>query len=197
MPDASVFDQAVQQYPIIKRAGVTGFVGGAQGDNLLEFWPPGEKGTGDAARPSQLPLDAPGVQIYSDKTTPLDVLGDVTSHYLVNTDPQVKGYYQKFASSLNPKQQQFLQQQYQWSVENEGEKRPFAEWAKTSGIPAYFRGYAFKQWPEEFNEQAYTPEQRAMFDDMMKYLGKEDVISAAAKKNGENKKALSSVKDKD
>jgi hypothetical protein len=39
-----------------------------------------------------------------------------------------------------------------------------------TGLPAYFRGYAFKQWPDEFNERAYTPEQREMFDRMMNQL---------------------------
>ena len=170
---ASVFDQALKQYPIIQKTGTVGVVTPRENAGYLEFYPPGETGTKESPRPQTLPLDKPGVEIYSGKTTPLDVLGDVTSHYLVHTDPVVKQYYQNFVQSLNPQQQQLLQQQYQYAQKNEGETRPFQQWLEIAGLPGYFRGYPFKQWPEDFNKQAYTPEQRAMLDGMMKYLSGE------------------------
>ena len=169
----SVFDQALQQYPVIGKAGVTGVINPKENAGYLEFYPPGETGTKDAPRPKMLPLDKPGIEIYSNKTTPLDVLGDVTSHYLVHTDPVVKQYYQNFVQSLDARQHQLLQQQYQYAQKNENETRPFQQWLEISGLPGYFRGYPFKQWPEDFNKQAYTQEQRAMLDDMMKYLSTE------------------------
>lgn len=166
----NVFDQAVKQYPIIARAGVVGVVTPKENAGYLEFYPPGETGTKEAPRPAAIPIDRPGVEIYSGKTSPLDVLGDVVSHHLVKSDPKIAAYYQQFQKSLTPDQQARLQEQYQWDQQKEGETRPFSEWAATAGLPAYFRGYAFKQWPDDFNAQAYTPDQRAMFDQMMQYL---------------------------
>jgi len=167
----TVFDQALSQYPILKNVGVVPKFSEGQGnDNMLEFWPPGEKGDADSPRPAELPADKPGVEIYSDKTRPIDILGDVVSHHLVKTDPKIAAVYKQFQQSLTPQQQQILQEQYKWAVEKEGEQRPFAEWLQSSGLPAYFRGYAFKQWPDEFNQRAYTPEQRQMFDQMLQYL---------------------------
>jgi Spy/CpxP family protein refolding chaperone len=94
----------------------------------------------------------------------------VTSHQLVKNDPQVQQHYQSFVNSLTPEQEQRLNSQYEHSVQNFGETRPFEQWKEISGLPAYFRGYAFQQWPEDFNERAYTPEQRAKFDQMLQYL---------------------------
>jgi len=164
-----VFQQAMEQYPIIQRYGIKGKVNPGGSEGFLEFWPPDETGTPDRPRPQEFG-SAPGVEIYSEDTKPLDVLGDVASHWLIQKDPKVAGYYQQFQQSMTPEQQGRLREQYQYAVENFGEKRPFEQWSAISGLPGYFRGYAFKQWPDDFNQQAYTPEQRAMFDEMMQYL---------------------------
>lgn len=174
----SVIDQAMSQYPILQGAGITGTMSPNldngkdpnQGGGYLEFYPPGETGTEGYPRPQALPLNSPGVEVRSAKTRPIDVLGDVVSHHMVNTDPKLSGYYQQFQNSLTPDQHARLQDQYQYAQANQGEARPYDEWAKASGLPGYFRGYAFQQWPDEFNAKAYTPEQRGMFDEMMGYL---------------------------
>ena len=148
----NVFEQAVSQWPVLKSIGAVSKFSPGQGDqNMLEFWPPGEGGSPDSPRPS-------------------DVLGDVVSHFLVKQDPVIAATYEQFTKSLGPEQQTILQEQYKYAIANEGEKRPFQEWLQSTGLPAYFRGYAFQQWPAEFNEKAYTPEQRQMFDQMMQYL---------------------------
>ena len=167
----SVFDTAVKQYPIIERSGVIGVMTPKKdSNNMLEFYPPGE-----SERPSSIPLDRPGVEIFNERATPLDVLGDVVSHYLVKTDPVVSGYYEQFKKSMSPQQLYLLHEQYQYARKNEGEVRPFEQWLEIAGLPAYFRGYPFKQWPDDFNERAYTPQQRNMLDEMMKYLSSEQV----------------------
>lgn len=166
----SVFDQALQTYPIIQQSGVQGVVNPKEGAGFLEFYPPGEEGSSDAPRPKGLPLDKPGVEIYSNNTTPLDVLGDVTSHHLIHTDPVVKNVYANLVSSITTQQQEILKDQYSHATQNEGEKRPFEQWLQSSGLPGFLRGYAFKQWPDEFNNKVYTPEQKQMLDGMMKYL---------------------------
>lgn len=170
-PKPSIYDQAIQQYPILKSLGLA-YKNTPRTDtpNLLEFWQPGDQGDKTAPRPAEIPLDKPGVEVYSDRVTPSDIMADATSHYLVNTDPTVKRAYEDFSASFTPEQHKVLTGQYEWAVKNEGETRPYEEWAKKTGMPAYFRGYAFKQWPPQFTDKHYTPEQRQRLDAMMGYL---------------------------
>jgi hypothetical protein len=95
-------------------------------------------------------------------------MGDVASHHLRYTDPVVKRAYDQFEQSLTPEQNARLKEQYQYAKKNEGETRPFDQWREHSGLPGYFRGYAFQQWDQP--EQLYTPEQLKSFDAMMNYL---------------------------
>jgi hypothetical protein len=138
--------------------------------NYLEYWQPNEPGSADYKRPASLPIGTAGIEITNPATRPIDIAGDLVSHGLVESDPRLRGYYQQFQNSITPQQQAILQDQYRYAKANEGETRPFDEWSRSSGMPAYFRGYAFQQWPQDFNERAYTPEQRQMFDGMMNYL---------------------------
>ena len=166
----NLLQQAQQQYPVLQGQNY-GYVENFQkGGGFLEHWAPGEGGAPDTPRPSQLPMNQLGLEIRDPKTRPIDVLGDIVSHNLINTDPTIKGVYQKFQQSMTPQQQRILQDQYQWAQKNEGETRSFEDWKNTAGLPGFFRGYAFQQWPKEFNDRAYTPEQRQMFDQMMQYL---------------------------
>lgn len=138
--------------------------------NMLEFWPQGETGSADYQRPEDLPLGQPGLEI-GDQAQPKDVVGDLASHYLAQNDPNMTGYYREFERSLTPDQHARLQEQYRWAQQNEGEQRSYPDWYEAVGLPAYFRGYAFKQWPDEFNAKAYTPDQRSEMDRMLGYLG--------------------------
>lgn len=130
-------------------------------DNMLEFYPPGEKDSFDPSKPA--------IDIYTDKVRPQDIAGDVVSHYLARgQDKTLTDYYDKFQGSMTPQQLSTLEDQYKWSVQHEGETRPLEKWKEKAGIPAYFRGYAFGQWPN--SEHMYTPEQVHMFDQMNSYL---------------------------
>lgn len=166
---------AISQYPILRDLGLQVKTSIGASNSMLEFWPPGETGDSAYPRPSSLSSNNPGIEIYSGDVRPIDVLGDVVSHYLVNTDKKIAGYYQKFQKSLTADQNVILQEQYKYAVKNNGETRPYDEWLKISGMPAYFRGYAFDQWKN--TSDLYTKEQISMFDDMMGYL-KSDRIGA-------------------
>ena len=114
-----------------------------------------------------------GIELLNEKTRPIDILGDVVSHHLVNIDPTFKRYYHAFEQSLTEGQQQQLNSQYQHArlpsdMGGEGETRPYQDWYKQTGLPAYFRGYAFQQW--ENPQDLYTPSQLKMFDEMMTHL---------------------------
>ena len=159
----SLMDQASTAYPALAPylSSMAYRTAPKKGDNVLEFYPPGEEESFDKTRPA--------IEVYDPKTKPSDIAGDVVSHYLARgTDKTLTNYYDTFKNSLTPEQKANLRKQYEWSVKNEGEERPYEKWEEVSGLPAYFRGYAFGQWTEP--EKWYTPDQMQMFDGMMNYL---------------------------
>jgi hypothetical protein len=167
----TLLDQAHQQYPVLKDLGLQYKKSPTDPNgNMLEFWPPGEPGSPDRPRPPEFDIKKPGVEVYSDKVRPIDILGDVVSHHLTEKDPTISKVYSAFEQSITPQQEQMLAQQYEHAKKNEGEKRPFEEWKDKTGIPAFFRGHPFQQWPAEFNQQVYTPQQMQLLDRMMNYL---------------------------
>lgn len=161
-------DQARSQYSYLKNADLA-FTQAPPNSGLkgfLEFWPPGEPGAPDTPRPKELPMGKPGIQNISAKTRPIDILGDYVSHYAVDNDPKLQQMYGQFKSSLDPR---IMQERYQWDRSNQGETRPFEEWANASGYPAMFRGYTFDQWPNA--EKHYTKDQLKILDNVRSYLG--------------------------
>ena len=173
----NLLQQAQSQYPVLKNYDY-GYTENFQPNaGFLEHWEPGDPGTastgpGDlnALRPKGLPLDRPGLEIRNPNTRPIDVLGDIASHHLRMVDPVVKGAYEDLQNSMTPNQQRILQDQYQYARKNEGETGSFDDWKERAGMPGFFRGYTFQQWPKEFNDQAYTPEQRQKLDALMTYF---------------------------
>ncbi len=171
MPNKDVFQQARDMYPALRDLDINYKISNNPQDNRkLEFFPQNERGSPNSPRPRELPINKLGMEIYNEDVRPLDVLADVTSHHLIYNDPTYKKYYDDFVNSFTPEQEQRLKGQYEYSVKNNGEERPFEQWAETTGLPGYFRGYAFKQWPDDFNKNAYTSDQLDMFDLMMNQL---------------------------
>ena len=169
----SVFEQAQSQWPILRNPNIVYMdTPDPKNPNKLEAWPPGESGTLTASRPKDIPIDKYGIQTFHD-VRPIDVLGDVVSHFLVQSDPTLKDYYSRFEKSLTPEQEARIKHDYSYAREHERERRPYNQWRAASRLPAYFRGYAFQQWPQDFTSHVYTPEQRQMFDQMMQYLASE------------------------
>jgi hypothetical protein len=168
-----IVDQAIQRYPILGQIGLRGVETNAKGKyGDIESWQPGESGTIGYERPKELPLDKFGVQVFNEgKTKPIDVLADVVSHNLVKTDPKLNQAYQEFKGSLTDYQKGKLQRDYEYDKKNSGEQRPFDQWAEAVRLPAYFRGYTFNQWPDEWNQNFYSPEQIKNLDQVKNYLG--------------------------
>ena len=167
-PPTDVWTQAQQQYPILSSLGLQFKMNPQPNRGFLEFWPGDEVGTPEYPRPQEFKPGIPGLEIYDTNTRPIDILGDVTSHHLINTDPTIKNYYSAFEKSLTPQQQSNLTQQYLYAKQHHNETRPYPQWYQMSGLPAYFRGDAFNQWDRP--EQMYTPQQMQQFDQMMQYL---------------------------
>ncbi len=133
---------------------------GKEKDYFLEQWVAGEPGSKESPRPKEIPLDESGIEVYKESTRPIDIVGDIVSHTLVETDPDFKAVYNKFKQSLQPGQ---MEKRYQKHKEF-GEKRPFELWSKRTGIPELFRGYTFNQFgnasaEDLINEGLYTPQQ--------------------------------------
>ncbi len=163
-----LWNQAQQEYPALQGLGLAYKYnpGGWQG--MLESWPGNETGTPDHPRPSEFPMGQQGLEIYDPKTTPTDIMGDVASHFMKDSDPTIVQHYKTFQQSLEPWQHEILKGQYDYHQRNYGESRPYDTWAEYTGIPGYFRGYAFNQWPDA--QSMYTPQQLQNFDSMMRYL---------------------------
>lgn len=164
----NLLEQATEEYPILKNHDVKYKESYGRGKGFLEFWPADETGSPELPRPEEFGQDNFGVEIYDPKTRPIDVVGDIVSHHLVNVDPKIKKHYEDFSNSLEPWQIDNLKNQYLYAQENYGENRPFKNWKEHSGLPGYFRGYAFKQW--EKPEEMYTKDQMKNFDIMTNYL---------------------------
>lgn len=165
----ALLSKAQQQFPYLSGKNMSVlYTPSSSEQRQLEFYPPGEAGSPSEPRPAQLPLSQPGIQVFNQNVRPIDILADYVSHYAVSNDPKLQQWYQQFQSSLNP---EIMKQRYVYAIQHEGEKRPFDEWMKMSGVPAYFRGYTFNQWPQEFNQKAYTPEQIKLLNTVRQYLG--------------------------
>lgn len=165
----TIFNAAKERFPILGEMdlGVKYNPGAYQ--VFLESWPGDEEGTPDHPRPAEFPLGKQGVEIYNPQTSIFDIMADVTSHFLKDSDPTVNQHYRTFEKSLTKEQHEILKEQYAYHKENYGEKRPYDDWYEHTGLPGYFRGYAFKQWDDP--EAMYTTGQMQDFDSMMRYLG--------------------------
>lgn len=174
MPEALLY-RLYRSNPVLNSTPIT-FRGQGVPDNAgLESFPAGESGSSKYPRPSNLPIDRGGIELSENKkpVSPRDVVADWAGH--IGNDPNDPSYnikladiYSRFAQSLDPK---LLQKRYEYDVANQGEKRPFDIWARLSGIPAMFRGYTFNQWPDEFNNKVFTPEQKRIMDEARSHLG--------------------------
>ena len=166
------YEQAVEMYPRIKDIPVQYKESISNDPKLpyLEFWPKDEPGSKLRPRPTDLPIDKYGVEVYKQDTRPEDVAADIVSHHMMNSDPTIKRIYSQFEKSMTDSQKSKLKDQYVHYITKEKEpeeKTPtFQEWKNRSGIPAWFRGYTFGQWPKD----DYTTNQIKLLDKAINYL---------------------------
>ena len=170
LPPERLLDAAKMQYPILNNVDLNYKFNPKPNAGFLEFWPSDEPGSPERPRPQDFPMGKMGLEVYDPKTRPIDILGDVVSHHLIESDPTVSKYYNEFKAALTPDQKARLKEQYKHAQVEEGEKRPYEQWLERTGLPGYFRGYAFQQWDNP--QEMYPPEQLKAFDEMMAYLRK-------------------------
>ena len=163
-----LWNQAQQEYPVLKGLGLAYKYNPGAYQGYLESWQGDEPGTPDHPRPPEFPMGQLGLEVYNPQTQPKDIMADAASHFMINSDPTIAQHYKAFQQSLEPWQHQILQEQYGYHQQTYGEQRPFEQWRELTGIPGYFRGYPFQQW--ENSESMYTPQQLQNFDSMMRFL---------------------------
>lgn len=159
--------EAKKEFPYLRDKEIDIYFNPKQNENrLLEFYPPDEPGSPEMPRPKELPMGRIGVEVFSPKVRPIDILGDYVSHYGVFNDPTLIEPYQRFENSLDPR---LMQQRYEFHKSQFGEQRPFEDWMRMTGVPEMFRGYTFNQF--ENPSDLYTPEQLQILDEIRKNLG--------------------------
>lgn len=174
---SNLLEQAQDLYPALKQhdLGYTETPNAPGYASSIEFWPGEETGTNEVPRPEGLKKGQAGVQILNrDKVSAVDVAADIVSHHMVTADKTVAKHYKNFEDSMTDEQKERLQEQYDHAKDHEGEKRSFETWREHSGVPSWFRGYAFQQWakdrPDAEAQGMYTKDQLDDFDKMLKYL---------------------------
>ena len=158
-----MFEKAQKEYPYLSGKDIAFSYTPKKDDRKLEFYGPEE-----TERPKNIPSGKVGIEVFNPKVSPLDILGDYVSHYAVQNDPRLKELYAQFQSQLNPDE---MLKRYQYHQQHLGEQRPYSEWLKLVGSPEVFRGYTFNQWPSEFSQKYYTPEQIKTLNEVRSYLG--------------------------
>jgi hypothetical protein len=164
----ATIEQAKSEYPVLNEQNMQYSVNPMKDKGFLEYYSGDETGSDEHPRPEEFEMGTPGLEIRDANTRPIDVAGDWASHEGIKTDPIIADHMRQFRESITPEQDDRLLQQFYHAQEKQNEGRSFEEWKEMSGIPGYFRGYAFDQW--EHPEEMYTPEQMSRFDEMMKYL---------------------------
>ena len=166
-----MLDRAKQEYSYLADKDIPFvYTPNTETENKLESWKAGEPGGDGYQRPTQIPINKFGMQVFNPEGgSPLNILGDYVSHYGVENDPKLKEYYTQFQGLLDP---QAMQERYQYHTENLGEKRPYETWYDMTGLPELFRGYTFKQWgDEEEAKKNYNPQQLDVLNKVRQYLG--------------------------
>ena len=167
----TLMDRARSEYPILNNYDYRYKYSEGRAPFMLEHWEPGMSNSIPGVdRPPEFPNNKHGLEVFDPKTKPIDLLGDIVSHHMRNVDPTIKKNYQDFTNSLEPWQQDILHQQYDYAKKSYGENNDFDTWKDQAGLPAYFRGYPFQQWPKEATDEMYTQGQRDKLDSMMQYL---------------------------
>lgn len=162
----ALLSRAEKEYPYLSRSGLVAVTGKNGGKRKLEYWPAGEPGSASIPRPSGIPLGSAGVEVFDGSVSPKDLLADYVSHEAVNSDPELKRMYSEFAASVPD---ELMRERYEYHRKNFGEQRGYEAWKERSGMPEYFRGYTFDQWPNA--KRMYSPEQLQKLDTVRGYLG--------------------------
>lgn len=128
---------------------------------MLETWHPGDEGAPDLPRPSGIPMERTGVELYqSQQASPLALAAE-----MLHVDPYAN--YTRGALNLSPEQEKALRfASEDFDIPSAGSYLK----AYQNALDSAMRGYAMNQWtPSENAEMQYTPQQTSLLDMLQKY----------------------------
>jgi hypothetical protein len=164
---ASLMRKAHEEYPFIKQHNPAVTMG--TGEGYAQTWPPGEGGKPDAqgndTRPTALPMDSLGIEIYRPNNfTHHDLAGEV-----LHVDPYAREISDKLATTFDPRQLEVLKEEardYQHSLDTGQDEQRAIQNATDSAV----RGYVVNQWPNEVNQRfEYNPVQKGLLESLKNY----------------------------
>lgn len=137
-----------------------------QNEGFAETWPVNEEGSPDYKRPSQFPIDRPGVEIKNpEKFTAEDYAAEVFSH----VDPNGIKASKDLLSSMS-------QSQIEEMKRNAGDYKMSKDMgmsedeALRNSAMAVMRGYVFGQWPKEaLDSLKFSPKQIKLLENAKQY----------------------------
>jgi len=163
-----LLQQAQQQYPFVSQYNPQVVLGTGQG--YAETYPVGETGRplggGKFSRPSTLPIDKVGIEIYKPKEfTPRDLAGE-----LLHIDPVANKIRDQLIKTWTPEQVKKLQEHALDFDMTLAEGRPLQDAIKNATDSA-LRGYVVGQWSPEVDKSFnYTPKQMKLLDELKNYV---------------------------
>jgi len=169
----SLLSKSLQQYPFVKYQNpvVTVSPRDKQTWGYAETWFPGDKGwqgtpqQGYVARPSGIPINRVGVDVYQpNQFSPSDLAGE-----MLHPDKTANQFRQLMLKSLTPRQLSILQEQPDYTGSIQG-GAPHVE-ALNNAVDSFMRGYTVGQWPKQaIDEMQLSPEQNKWMQGLKTYM---------------------------
>jgi hypothetical protein len=164
---ASLMRKAHEEYPFMKQHNPAVAMG--TGEGYAQTWPPGEGGKpdeqGNDTRPTGLPMDRLGIEIYR----PNDFTHHTLAGEVLHVDPYAREISDKLATTFNLKQLELLKREaldYQHSLDTGQDEQRAIQNATDSAV----RGYVVNQWPDEVNQEFnYSPVQKGLLESLKNY----------------------------
>jgi hypothetical protein len=173
---AKLIAQAQQQYPFIKQYNPMVVVNPRPGDNLAETWRLHDEGAQDAPRPTSIPMDRVGIEVYNpQRFGPQDFAGE-----FLHVDPRANQVRAALMQSFSPEQIQRIKnsaEDYDVTVKEIKPDMPPEEVEKinqrawNNAVDSALRGYTVGQYSDKDNAYiGYTPEQLQLLDGLKRYM---------------------------
>lgn len=162
-----LLSSAIEKYPFIKKHNPVVILTPKDDMGYAETWPIGEEGDSLFKRPSSLPINSLGIQVFKPEKFSLhDIAGEV-----LHVDSKAKEVREKIKSSLSKDQIDYLKSVPDYvSGENLSDDRRL-----DNAVDSSIRGYLLGQWPKQEVEKFFNSEQKKSLNGLLNYMtGKDD-----------------------
>jgi hypothetical protein len=163
-PGTQFLSQAETKYPFLKQHNMIVLMRpNEKAEDFAETYPAHDQEQDpNAPRPTEIPMDRHGVEIYKPNDFSVDDLAGEALHF----DPQAQAVAKRFQDSLTDDQKERVQETGDFQQKNIDVAH---QWK--SGIDSVIRGYAVGQWPKDaLDDFGFTPAQKADLDSLKQYM---------------------------